>query len=85
MILIERQKGSRRFDMPVEYPLEDSQGVIVIQDRRRWSDRRKAEHSIDDQKVIVSKMNSLTIVSLVIAINMAFVLMAYALIEAIQN
>jgi hypothetical protein len=30
--MIARQKGSRRFDMLVEFPLEDSQGVIVIKD-----------------------------------------------------
>ena len=85
MNLIVRQKGGRRFGLPVEFPLEDSQGISVIQDRRRLPDRRKAEHGIDDLKVMLSKVNSLTIVSLVIAINMAFVLMAYALIVTIQN
>ena len=85
MILNERQKGSRRFDISVEFPLEDSQRVIVIQDRRRLPDRRKAEHSNDDQKVILSKMNSLTIVSLIIALNTAFVLMVYVLLVAMQN
>ena len=85
MIPIERQKGSRRFDMPAEFPLEDSQRIIVIQDRRRLPDRRKAEHSHNDLKAMLSKMNSLTIVSLVLAINAAFALMAYALMVAIQN
>ena len=85
MILIERQKGSRRFDLPVEFPLTDSQGLFVVKDRRRLPDRRKAEHGNDDQKGILSKMNSLTIVSLIIAINTAFALMAYALMVAMQN
>jgi len=53
---IVRQKGSRRFDIPVEFPLEDSQGVVVIQDRRRLPDRRKEIYGIDDLKVILSKM-----------------------------
>jgi len=53
---IARKKGDRRFDMPVEFPLEDSQGVIVIQDRRRLPDRRKEIYGIDDLKVILSKM-----------------------------
>jgi hypothetical protein len=53
---IVRKKGDRRFDMPVEFPLEDSQGVIVIHNRRRLPDRRKAERGIDDLKVILSKM-----------------------------
>jgi hypothetical protein len=56
MTLIVRQKGSRRFDLPVEFPLTDSQGIIVIQDRRRLPDRRKAEHGLDDLKVILTKM-----------------------------
>ena len=56
MALIIRQKGSRRFDLPVEFPLEDSQGVFVINDRRRLPDRRKAEVELDDMKVISAKM-----------------------------
>ena len=54
--MIARKKGSRRFDMPVEFPLEDSRGVIVIQDRRRLLDRRKDIYGIDDLKVILTKM-----------------------------
>ena len=53
-----RQKDSRRFDMTDEFPLEDSQGVIVMKDRRRLPDRRKEIYGIDDLKVILSKMAS---------------------------
>jgi hypothetical protein len=56
MSLIVRQKGSRRFELPVEFPLEDSQGVFVIQDRRRLPERRKANYCLDDMKVIFAKM-----------------------------
>ena len=56
MTLIVRQKGDRRFDLPVEFPLEDSQGVFLIQDRRRLPDRRKEIYGIDDLKIILSKM-----------------------------
>ena len=56
MNLIVRQKGGRRFGLPVEFPLEDSQGVFVIQDRRRLSDRRKTKYGLDDLKVILAKM-----------------------------
>ena len=56
MNLIVRQKGGRRFDLPVEFPLEDSQGVFVIQDRRRLPDRRKTKYGLDDLKVILTKM-----------------------------
>ena len=51
-----RKKGNRRFGTIVKFPLEDSQGVIVIQDRRKLHDRRKEEYGIDDLKVILSKM-----------------------------
>jgi hypothetical protein len=42
--------------MPVKFPMEDCQGVVVIQDRRRLPDRRKEKYGIDDLKVILSKM-----------------------------
>jgi len=54
--MLVRKKGNRRFDTIVKFPLEDSQGVIVIQDRRKLHDRRKEEYGIDDLKVILSKM-----------------------------
>ena len=87
MPLTERQKESRRSDMLTEFPLEDGQGVIVIQNRRQLPDRRKAELSIDDLKVMLSETegvtkNKLIFVSLIMAINTAFILMVYALIMA---
>jgi len=51
-----RQKGSRRFDLPVEFPLMDSQGVFVIKDRRQLIDRRKVKDDPDDMKVMLSEM-----------------------------
>ena len=56
MNMIIRQKGGRRFDLPAEFPLEDRQGVSVIQDRRRLPDRRKEKYGLDDLKVILTKM-----------------------------
>ena len=56
MNLVARQKGGRRFGLPVEFPLEDSMGVYVIQDRRRLPDRRKEKYGLDDLKVILAKM-----------------------------
>ena len=46
MTLIVRKKGSRRFDLPVEFPLTDGQGIIVIQDRRRLPDRREEKYDL---------------------------------------
>ena len=51
-----RKRVSRRFNLPVEFPLKDSQGVCVIQDRRRLPDRRKIKYVLDDMKVISAKM-----------------------------
>ena len=45
--MLVRQKGSRRSDIQAKFPLEDSQGTIVIQDRRRLPDRRKEKQGID--------------------------------------
>jgi len=56
LTLIARQSGSRRFDQAVEFPLTDSQGLFVVKDRRRLSDRRKAEHGIKDLNAILSKI-----------------------------
>ena len=39
-VLKVRQKGSRRSDLPVEFPLMDSREVSVIQDQRQLPDRR---------------------------------------------
>ena len=56
--LMVRQRGSRRFGLPVDFPLMDSQEVIVIQDRRRLPDRRKVKNDFDDQKYIPIKRAS---------------------------
>ena len=56
--LIVRQRGSRRYDLPYEFPLTDSQRVCVILDRRRLPDRRKAKYGLDDLKTILSKIYS---------------------------
>lgn len=53
-----RQKDSRRFDLPVEFPLTDSRNVAVIQDRRRLVDRRKIINDFVSQKGILTKMSS---------------------------
>ena len=55
MSFITRQKGSRRFDLPAEFPLVDSNGVLVLEDRRQIPDRRQAIHDINDLKAILPK------------------------------
>ena len=56
MALAVRQKGSRRFDLPAEFPLMDSQGIIVIKDRRQITDRRMSNNYLDVVKVMLSEM-----------------------------
>ena len=53
-----RKRDSRRFDLPVEFPLVDRRGVSVVNDRRRLPDRRKAEYGLDDMKGIHTKIAS---------------------------
>ena len=53
-----RQKDSRRFDLPVEFPLTDSRNVAVIQERRRLVHRRKIINDFVSQTGILTKMSS---------------------------
>ncbi len=55
MVLIDRQKDSRRFAQTAEFPLTDNHGIPVIRDRRRLPDRRKVKPSLIDMMVILSK------------------------------
>ena len=51
-----RRRGSRRCALAAGFPLTDSQGVLVIEDRRRLPDRRKAGRGSDnDAKVVPFK------------------------------
>ena len=50
MSFITRQKGSRRFDFPAEFPVMDSNGVLILEDRRQTPDRRQLIQDINDLK-----------------------------------
>lgn len=56
MILAVRQKGSRRFDLPAEFPLMDSQGIFVIKNRRQLTDRRMPKNYLDVVKIMLSEL-----------------------------
>jgi hypothetical protein len=56
MILAVRQKGSRRFDLPAEFPLMDSQGIFVIKNRRQLTDRRMPTNYLDVVKIMLSEL-----------------------------
>ena len=90
MELVARQAGSRREDSPVEFPLTDRQGLLVDRDRRQHPDRRRIGYGHVPLRAALYKKrgrirNRLIFISLIVATNAAFILLAYALIVAIQN
>jgi hypothetical protein len=58
MKIIARQKGNRRWDLPHEFPLVDSQGILVMCDRRKLTDRRKTLGDLDDLIAILSRIST---------------------------
>jgi hypothetical protein len=56
MTFIARQKGDRRWDLPHEFPLVDSQGALVMTERRRLADRRRNPGDFEDLVAILSRM-----------------------------
>jgi hypothetical protein len=56
MILTRRQPGDRRWGLPAEFPLADCTGSIVPVDRRRSSNRRKANNSLEDMEILLSQL-----------------------------
>jgi hypothetical protein len=51
-----RAKGRRRWDLFPEFPLKDSNGVIVISNRRRVCDRRLDNTSLEQRLLMLSEM-----------------------------
>jgi hypothetical protein len=58
MKIIARQKGNRRWDLPHEFPLMDSQGILVMCDRRKLTDRRKTHCDLDSLMAILSRIST---------------------------
>jgi hypothetical protein len=56
MKFIARQKGDRRWDLPHEFPLVDSQGVLVRAERRKLADRRRNLGDFQDLVAVLSRM-----------------------------
>jgi len=51
-----RSKGQRRWGLEQEFPVKDSSGVIVVTDRRRLTDRRLDNTSLEDRLMMFSEM-----------------------------
>ena len=51
-----RAPGTRRWQRQPEFPLRDSQGVVVFGDRRRIRDRRLPNTSLEERLLMLSEM-----------------------------
>jgi hypothetical protein len=51
-----RTKGQRRWGLEEEFPVKDSNGVIVVADRRQLTDRRLDNTSLEDRLMMFSGM-----------------------------
>ena len=51
-----RSKGQRRWGLNHEFPVRDSDGTVVISDRRRLTDRRLDNTSLEDRLMMFSEM-----------------------------
>ena len=51
-----RSKGQRRWGLEQEFPVKDSNGVIVVTDRRQLTDRRLDNTSLEDRLIMFSEM-----------------------------
>ena len=56
VMLEKRSKGKRRWGLDHEFPVKDSDGVIVVADRRRLTDRRLDNTSLEDRLMMFSEM-----------------------------
>jgi hypothetical protein len=56
MGIIKRQLGDRRLGFPIEFPLIDSDEVLVPRDRRIPHQRRRANITLEELEVLVSQM-----------------------------
>jgi len=55
-MLEKRSKGQRRWGLDHEFPVKDSDGAIVVTDRRRLTDRRLDNTSLEDRLMMFSEM-----------------------------
>ena len=90
MELVARQAADRRDDTPVEFPLTDSQGLLVDKYRRRHPDRRRMGYGSVPLRAALYKTkgsirNRLIAISLIVGINAAFILLVYAVSVAFQS
>jgi len=52
----QRSKGQRRWGLDAGFPVKDSNGIMVIADRRRTSDRRLDNTSLEERLMMFAEM-----------------------------
>jgi len=55
-LLERRNKGQRRWDLDTGFPVKDCNGITVIAERRRMSDRRLMNTSLEERLMMFSEM-----------------------------
>jgi hypothetical protein len=55
-MLEKRSKGQRRWGLEADFPLKDSTGNMVIASRRRITDRRLDNVSLDERLILFAEM-----------------------------
>ena len=58
MMIKKRQPGDRRWGLPVEFPLLDSNGLTVPVDRRRIAERRSAITTLEEVHRLLSQLSA---------------------------
>jgi hypothetical protein len=51
-----RSRGQRRWGFDQGFPVKDSDGLIVVTDRRQLTDRRLDNTSLEDRLIMFSEM-----------------------------
>jgi hypothetical protein len=51
-----RSKGQRRWGLDQEFPVKDSNGIVVVTERRQLTDRRLDNTSLEDRLMMFSEM-----------------------------
>jgi hypothetical protein len=51
-----RSKGQRRWGLDTEFPIRDCNGLIVLTNRRRMTDRRLCNTSLEERLLMFSGM-----------------------------
>ena len=55
-MLERRNKGKRRWGLDNEFPVKDCNGIAVIAERRRMSDRRLKNTSLEERLMMLAEM-----------------------------